>query len=198
MIRIPKKQNNNLSDFAEDRCAPRSQKFFSGKECEENQAYEEAEKSGSAGQTAENPALMAAYRILQSGANSRKMLRDKLFKKGFSSDEAKQAVLLCESQGLFHEKRLFLAHTEYLARKKHYGRSRIRRELLQKFDRQSVEEYFAEAIAEINFGLYAKEEAARVSHRGKRYVVSRLSSLGYSSHEIYEALDGLTFEESDV
>lgn len=196
MIRIQKKKNTS-SHPTEESVTPRSERFSQSCEREEaDGALPDFEDSVTATpKTKENPALSAAYRILQSGANSRKMLRDKLMKKGFSRDSADSAIAFCESQGLLSEKRLLLSHTEYLARKKHYGRSRIRRELLQKFDRQSVDEYFGEAIEEIDFEAYAKEEAARVAHRGKRYVASRLSTLGYSAHEIYESLDGLTFEE---
>ena len=87
-----------------------------------------------------------------------------------------------------------LGITEYLARKKHYGKSRLRLTLLQKFDRESFDEYFSEAIEEIDFLENAKLEAERIASRGKRYVLSRLQALGYSSHEIYEALDGLQLE----
>ena len=77
--------------------------------------------------------LSSAYRILQSGANSRKMLREKLVKKGFSVDEANEAIALCEAQGFLAEKKLFLAHASYLAEKKRFGRRRIRLELMKKF-----------------------------------------------------------------
>ena len=196
MIRIPKNQRKQSDGAAEEMNESlRSQKLFSDRSEDSEASRSEADELSLPEKSNENPALSAAYRILQSGANSRKMLRDKLIRKGFSQSDAVKAVALCESQGLLHEKRLFMAHTEYLSRKKHYGKSRIYRELLQKFDRQSVDAFFAEAIEEIDFEANAKEEAERVAHRGKRYTVSRLSALGYTSHEIYEALDGLTFED---
>lgn len=138
-------------------------------------------------------ALSLAYRILQSGANSRKMLRDKILKKGFSQSEAEDAIALCEKQGFLNEKRLFFAHCEYLAHKKHFGKRRIRLEMLKKFDRESVEEFFDEATEEIDFSHLATQEAAKCAHRGKRYAVSRLHTLGYTSHEIYEAVS--SFED---
>lgn len=192
MIRIPKSSKKKTSEESEYSDEPRSEKLVRHRESDD--VEECFDDDGKSSEKQDNPALSAAYRILQSGANSRKMLRDKLVKKGFSLTEANYAIALCESQGLLSEKRLLLSHTEYLARKKHYGRSRIYRELLKKFDRESVVSYFDEAIAELDFTELAKAEAERVSYRGKRYVLSRLSSLGYSSHEIYEALDGLIFE----
>ena len=141
--------------------------------------------------------LSAAYRILQSGANSRKMLREKLLKKGFSRDEAAFAITTCEEQGFVNEKRLLLSHAEFLAKKKHFGKRRIRMELLKKFDRASVDAFFDEAIKEIDFLTLAKAEAEKGFSRGRRYVVSRLSLLGYSSHEIYEAVEGLSFEDEE-
>lgn len=142
--------------------------------------------------------LSSAYRILQSGANSRKMLREKLVKKGFSVEEANEAIALCEAQGFLSEKKLFLAHAAYLAEKKRFGRRRIRLELMKKFDHASVNAYFDEALEEIDFEALAKAEAKRCAARGKRYTLSRLSSLGYSSHEIYEALEGLSFEDEEI
>ena len=195
MIRIPKKKTVNAADEENTEALPRSEKLSFGSTQEPS--GDEARATCRTSHTtvkSENPALSAAYRILQSGANSRKMLRDKLMKKGFSKDEANTAIAFCEKEGLLHEKRLFVAHTEFLARKKHYGKSRIFRELLLKFDRQTVEDYFDEAISEIDFEAYANAEAERSCHRGKRYVQSRLHTLGYSSHEIYEAVDGLSFE----
>ena len=67
--------------------------------------------------------------------------------------------------------------------------------LLQKFDRRAVEEYFDEALEEIDFSVYAREEAEQYCHRGKAYLVRRLHTLGYTSREIYEALEGIVFED---
>lgn len=206
MIRIPKNKKQTSPEMTDDTSEPRSERLIpKGKPTADGTFNEVDLADGSLDGTfsgdearisvkKEDPALSSAYRILQSGANSCKMLRDKLEKKGFSKAEADRVIALCKSQGLLHEKRLFFAYTEQLARKKHYGKSRIRRELLLKFDRQTVDEYFSEAIEEIDFREYAKEEARRVAHRGKRYVISRLNTLGYSSSDIYASLDGLSFE----
>ena len=183
MIRIHQKKKQNDGEGGEQQF--RSERLI----CEEPDP-----STGTSDEKKRPEALSAAYRILQRGANSRKMLREKLMKKGFSRSLADEAIAKCELQGLLHEKRLFMAHTEYLARKKHYGKSRLRLTLLQKFDRESFDEYFSEAIEEIDFLENAKIEAERVASRGKRYVLSRLQALGYSSHEIYEALDGLQLE----
>lgn len=185
MIRIPKPKKKQTDEEKEHSF---SERLDLNSACDEVISDELSEKDELEG------VLSSAYRILQSGANSRRMLREKLIKKGYGREIASKAVAICEKQGMLFEKRLLLAHTEYLARKKHYGKSRIRLVLLQKFDRESVEEYFDEAIGEIDFAAYAKEEAEKGAHRGKRYLVSRLHTLGYSSSEIYKALDGIPLE----
>ena len=186
MIRIHQKKKQNDGEGGEQLL--RSERLI----CEEPDP-----STGTSDEKKRPEALSAAYRILQSGANSRKMLREKLLKKGFSKDEIAFAIETCENQGFLNERRLFLAHTEFLARKKHFGKRRVRMELLKKFDRTSVDAFFDEAIEEIDFLEIAKAEAEKGNHRGKRYVVSRLSTLGFSSHEIYEAVEGLSFEDEE-
>jgi len=144
-----------------------------------------------------SPATSAAFRILQSGANSKKMLRDKLLKKGFSGVECEAAIEECLSLGFVKERELLLTHTLYLANKRHFGKKRIRMELYKKFDRETVEKYFDEALEEIDFQKNAREEALKLLRRGKSYLVRHLALLGYSSHEVYEALKDLPFDTGE-
>lgn len=160
---------------------------------EEKKAYPKAEEPKERA-----AATSSAFRILQSGANSKKMLREKLLKKGYSKRECEAAIEECVALGFIKDGELLTAHTAFLAQKKHFGKSRIRMELLKKFDRKTVEDHFTEAIVEIDFLKNAREEALKLLHRGKAYLVRRLQLLGYSSSEIYEALKDLTFDTADA
>ncbi len=207
MIRIPEHKKKNASlppeGGEEDRETSRAERIVksasdredSPEDCFEDACDKRPVINKTKAEEKRDAVLSAALRILQCGANSKKMLRDKLLKKGFSKDDVERAILFCEEQSLLHEQRLFSAHTAYLAEKKHFGKSRLRLELLKKFDRQSFDDFFDEAIAEIDFSHYARIEAEKSARRGKGYVVSRLRTLGFSAHEIYEALETVVFDE---
>ena len=160
---------------------------------EEKKAFKKAEEPSDRA-----AATSSAFRILQSGANSKKMLREKLLKKGYPKGECEAAIEECVALGFIKDGELLVAHTAFLAKRKHFGKSRIRMELLKKFDRETVEDYFTEAIGEIDFLKNAREEAVKLLHRGKAYLVRRLYLLGYSSSEVYEALKDLPFETADA
>lgn len=139
----------------------------------------------------EDEAFRAALRILSSGANSSRMLREKLCRKGFSKEDAAAAVERADDAGLIGDRRLFFSHAEYLARKKFYGKNRIRLALMQKFDREIVERFFEEAVEELDFASYAVTLAGRYAGRGREYVIGRLQRAGYASSEIRSALQAL-------
>ncbi len=133
-------------------------------------------------------AFRAVLRILAAGPNSSRMLKEKLRRKGFSQETAEEAVERARKARLFNDRLLLIAHTGYLARKKYYGKSRIRMALLQKFDRETVEEFFEEAVEEIDFSAQAAALAGRFAGRGEEYLIGRLHRAGYTASEIRAAV----------
>ena len=142
-------------------------------------------------------ASSAALRILQSGANSSRMLRDKLSRKGYSQEEIEEALDEVKTAGLVDDRRLLFAHAEYLAARKFYGRRRVYMELVRKFDRSLVDTYFEEALAEIDFSSYCSALAQKNRDKGKDALIAKLSRQGYTASEIRSALSILSSEQGD-
>ena len=139
-------------------------------------------------------ATSAALRILQSGANSSFMLREKLKRKGYSSEEIEEALQEVKDAGLLDDCRLLFAHAEYLAMRKFYGKRRVYMELMRKFDRSLVDAYFEEAVEEIDFSFYCLTFAKKNGTKGKEALYAKLSRQGYSQGEIRYALSFLSSE----
>ena len=142
-------------------------------------------------------ATSAALRILQSGANSSRMLREKLARKGFEKDEIEEAVAFVVDAGFVHDEKLLHAHAEYLAERKYYGKSRIRMALSQKFDRQAVDCFFEAAVEEIDFSAYCLKYARKHASKGREALIASLKRQGYQTAEIRYALSSLA-EESNL
>ena len=152
-------------------------------------AEEAAEEVGeSSNQKETKPALTSALRILQSGANSTRMLREKLMRKDFQKSEIEEAIAEVVKAGYVNERRLLSSHADYLARRKYYGKSRIRMALLQKFDRKTVEAYWEEAVEEIDFLQYAEALVLKNRAKSREALIAKLKRCGYTGDEIRKAL----------
>lgn len=157
------------------------------------EAVEEVGESSNQKET--KPALTSALRILQSGANSTRMLREKLVRKGFQKSEIEEAIAEVVKAGYVNDRRLLISHADYLARRKYYGKSRIRMALLQKFDRRTVEAYWEEAVEEIDFLSYAEALVLKNRAKSREVLITKLKRCGYTGEEIRKAL--LILEESE-
>jgi len=142
-------------------------------------------------------AASSALRILQSGANSSLMLREKLARKGYSQIEIEDALCEVKDAGLLDDKRLFFAHAEFLATRKFYGKRRVYMELMRKFDRETVDAYFEEALEEIDFSSCCLTFAKKNRTKEKETLLAKLSRQGYSQSEIRYALSFLSSEPED-
>jgi len=142
-------------------------------------------------------AASSALRILQSGANSSYMLREKLRRKGYSQEEIEEALREVKDAGLCEDKRLFFAHAEFLATRKFYGKRRVYMELMRKFDRETVDAYFEEALSEIDFSALCSAFAKKNAAKGKDALLAKLMRQGYASCEIRYALSFLASESED-
>jgi len=142
-------------------------------------------------------ATSSALRILQSGANSSYMLKEKLARKGYSHTEIEEALCELKDAGLLDDKRLFFAHAEFLATRKFYGKRRVHMELMRKFDRETVDTHFEEALAEIDFSSYCLSFAKKNVAKGRDALLAKLARQGYASSEIRYAVSFLSFEYED-
>lgn len=136
-------------------------------------------------------ALSAVFSLLTAGANSKKMLREKLARKGFSPEESACAIAEADRLGLIGEKRLLTAYVYRLGTKKQYGPLKIRAEVARKFDRASMEAYLDEAMEELDFDALAEQAAERCVSHGRAYVINRLRYLGFEGSTVRKTLHAL-------
>ncbi len=136
-------------------------------------------------------ALSAVFSLLSAGANSKKMLREKLARKGFSPEESAAAIAEADRLGLIGEKRLLAAYVYRLGTKKYYGPLKIRAEAARKFDRASLDAYLDEAMEELDFDALAKQAAERCLSRGRAYVINKLRALGYDGAGVRKTVHAL-------
>lgn len=129
----------------------------------------------------------AALKILAAGANSKKMLREKLIRKGYPAEEAEVAVEEMDALGFIGEVRLLESYVNVLARRS-YGVLRIRAELIRKFDRDILESHLDALLEEIDFITPATALAEKNAHRGREYVIGKLRRQGYPGNVIREVL----------
>jgi SOS response regulatory protein OraA/RecX len=130
----------------------------------------------------------AALVLIRFSANSRKMLEDKLIKKGFSRDVVKIALDNLEKGGFINDKHLLYAHAFRLATVKYYGRYRIKLDLCRKFHKDTVNKYIDGALEDVNFEECAEKLAMKFSSYGMDYVCSKLRRNGYTTQEIRYAV----------
>ncbi len=131
-----------------------------------------------------------ALSLLAYSDTSEKKLREKLFAKGFEEDEIAEALDELRAEGYLSDDRLIENLFAYYAKKKFFGRYRIRLELLEKFDRESVDRNFDSLCELYDFAEiareYAEKEASRDTDREK--LIRKLQRLGHDASAIRRAL----------
>jgi SOS response regulatory protein OraA/RecX len=143
-------------------------------------------------------ALETALRIIMFGENSVRMMREKLIKRGYSTETSAVIIeKLCE-KNLLCDSRLIEKTVASLAEKKFYGKGRIRIELLRKFDRESIEIYFEDAAAEIDFVSAAERFALKNYRSGRERLINAMRKRGYDSSEIKAALVAVKNAQSSI
>ena len=135
----------------------------------------------------------AAMRILAFADNSERQMREKLAEKGFSDYEAGLVIAELKEKRYIDDLRYMENEISRLARKKLYGRGRIRSELLQKFDPEIVSEHYALLIEELEEELDFPENAAilalKYPSKSREYVYAKLKNNGFTSPEVRYALE---------
>lgn len=176
--------------------------FQIGKENEENEEIEEIEeieedsfpKTEKSGKREKPTALDAALTILEYGENSTRQLREKLLKKGYKQEEIQKVIPYLFQKRYVNDEDLMERYAAGLAKKKHFGRYRIKREMLRRFDREVVQLYYEESVRELDFAAYARAYVEKYRGKGRSYLIRRLQSLGYGVEEIRQAVKDLPHE----
>lgn len=129
-----------------------------------------------------------AMSILACGDNSERQIREKLEKKGYRYSEIADAVEMLKKKRYLRDQELMERYAAALSKKRMYGAGRIRLEMLLRFDREVVEEYFEEAVCGIDFDAVAAIAAEKCAGRDREYRIRRLRYLGFTSDQIRKAL----------
>lgn len=133
-------------------------------------------------------AFEAAMAVLAKGDNSRRMLREKLGRKGYPESEIHRAIERLGELGYVDDRRLLLRTAGQLCDHRHYGAFRVKMTLLRYFDRSVVEEYFDLAVKELDFSAAAAAEVEKWSPKGEDFLRRRLERLGFAASEIRRAI----------
>ena len=149
--------------------------------------------------------MKTASNILVFADNTEKSLRDKLERKGFSSELIDKAVEKMKEAGLVNDSRLMKSYTEYLADKKLYGKARIKLELQRKgFDRELIGEQFEECISNVDFKenclkMVRKKNLVKkiCDSKTAKAVTAALARYGYGYAEIRYAYTRLLEENEE-
>ncbi len=139
-----------------------------------------------------SPAFSRALKLLAKGLESSKTLKAKLIRRGFTEEEAEEAVLSAKEHGFINDKKLIVGYTEFLIRKKYYGPKKVKAEIFKKFENEDIIAFFPDAIADIDFTDYAIEFAKKrlklyksenITEK-KKEIASALRWRGYTSKEV--------------
>ena len=142
-------------------------------------------------------ALKSAFNILDYADNTEKKLREKLARKGNTTEAINFAVDYCKAHGFLNDMRYLLHISERIANVKLYGRRRVIEELYTKgFTREDIELLTFEDID------FAENCAERIRQTGARYsdpekLKNALLRYGYSWTDIRAALEIIAEEQEN-
>ncbi len=132
--------------------------------------------------------------FLEYAKNTKRTLKTKLIRKGFSAEIAADAVEYLAEKGYIREENDALQFAETLAMRRHFGKNRIKKEL---FAKGYASDIIAEALEELDVE-FVKICAERISSMGgldvfsdpemKRKNTAALLRYGFSYEDIREAM----------
>ena len=132
-------------------------------------------------------AVRSALNMLDYADNTEKRLREKLFHKGYSTDEVDFAIEYAKKMDYLNESRFLEAFIYSLANTKLYGKRRIIQELYVKgFTREVISEA---DFSEIDFtaNCFKRLRMTKNNYSDTRKLYAALLRYGYSPDEIKEA-----------
>ena len=148
-------------------------------------------------------AIKKGLSLLEYAQNTAKTLKRKLMQKGYSAEAASAAVEYLLSHGFIHEKNDAQLFSETLAKRKLYGRNRIKKEPYAKgFDGDVIKEVMASMEDEDFVEICAKRMDMMggwelLTDRNQRQkTVAALMRYGFTYEDIKAAAERLLTEES--
>lgn len=148
--------------------------------------------AGKGKKTSKERIRMSAYEramsILACGDNSQRQIREKLEKRGYEQDEIADALAMLKKKRYLRDDELMERYAAALSNKRMYGPCRIKMEMLRRFDREVVENYFEDAIGEIDFDAVALKVLEKSEDRDREHRVRRLRYLGFTTEQIRKAM----------
>ena len=142
--------------------------------------------------------------FLEYAKNTKKSLKTKLVRKGFSAEIAEEAAQFLEKKGYIREDDDAAQLAEALATRKLYGKSRIKKELFTKgFDAETIA--FAMEEIEVDFVRICAKRISKAGGKAlfseperKRKTTAALLRYGFSYAEIRDALDILDEPDENI
>ena len=141
------------------------------------------------------PAYVKAMALLALSDMSERKMREKLLSKGFSEGDTEDAIERLKENGYLRDERLMENLVSYYSKRKHFGKYRIKLELLSKFDRESVDNYFDTLCECVDFKKFALEAAQKEADKGadRKKIAAKLQRLGHDASAIRYALSEINF-----
>lgn len=161
---------------------------------EESDEQDEAlcdEKKPSRGKKTPLTAQSVALRLISMRDHSSRQLREKLSERGFSSEEIEETLDFLRQKRFLNDLRYGRNLIRYMAERRYFGAYKIRMELLQKLDREFVDELLPDELCQYDFAALAKELTSKPQMRGKsrEQLIRKLKASGYGVQEIRAALE---------
>ena len=178
-------------------------KFIQSKENWKEESKESAETdpqdNGKKGRSKKAPqtAQSVALRLISMRDHSSRELREKLSERGFSTEEIEETLEFLREKRFLNDLRYGRALIRYMAERRYYGAYKIKMELLQKLDREFVDDLLPDELEEYDFCALAKELLEKPQFRGKsrEAMIRKLKTNGYGVKEIRFALADLQRDE---
>ena len=135
--------------------------------------------------------LSSALMIIRSGENTERMIREKLIRKGYSKEAIEYSFEKIKAVSLTDDKRLLYSYVKTLGEKKLYGPLRIKLEVLKKFDKDIISDYFEDALSEVDFFEAAKRLYEKNSTKDRDFIIRKLARCGFLRDHIKYALNSI-------
>ena len=139
-------------------------------------------------------AKRTAISLLAYREQTEKELFSKLLDKGFSKEDAAEAVAFTVEKQYLSERRYYMRFAEFCGRNKHFGKRRILQEARRKgFSEKTIAEYTDEALADVNFDESCYEALVQFRKQSKRKLMASLLRRGFTTANVRYAF--MRYEE---
>ncbi len=150
-------------------------------------------------------AIKTAISLLAYKENTKKELLEKLIDRGYSKEDAAQAVCFTVQKRYLNEERYFMRFVQSSAENKHFGKRRIIQDARRKgFADETIKKCGSDAVRQVDFDDECYKTLCRYNRCPKEKIVPTLLRRGYTSRNVryalryYELMNGhVFFSEED-